>query len=103
MLPDRGTKIEAGTRILKMGPKKMGREPRPRQMRCSCWVRGTVRRDYPPNSTQAIWMAMVAMRMMMKRGLLKKFSKTLSSEDLSLRALISLKTCMRTKVLKKMQ
>jgi hypothetical protein len=80
--------MEAGMMILKIGPKKMGRDPKPRQMRCSCWVKGTVLRDCPPNSTQAIWIIIVAMRIIMNRGLLKKFSNTLISDDLSLRALI---------------
>jgi len=39
----------------------------------------------------------------LKRGLLKKLAKTLSSVSLSFLALISLKTCIRTKALKKMQ
>ena len=78
----------AGTSNLNKGAKNSGREPNPRQMRCSWVVRGTVLRECPPNSTQAIWMAMVATRMSKNKGLLKKLAKTLISLDLSFLALI---------------
>ena len=68
---------EAGMRILKAGAVKMGRHPSPRQIMCSLKLRGTVRKDCPPYSTQANWMTMVMMRMTKKRGLLKKLANTL--------------------------
>lgn len=85
---DRLLNIDEGIRSLKMTPKKRGSEPRPRQMRCSWRVSGTVLRDSPPNWMQAIWIAIVRTRMMKKSGLLKKFLKMLISEDFSLRELI---------------
>ena len=75
---ERELKIYEGMVSLKRGPKRTGRAPRPRQNMCSLKERGTVLRAWPPNSTQATWTATVTMRMMMKRGLLKKLAKTLS-------------------------
>ena len=65
--------MEEGMVSLNMGARRTGRAPRPRQRRCSFWERGTVLSDCPPNSTQASWTTMVMMRMIRKRGLLKKF------------------------------
>ena len=96
-------KSEVGTMSLKMGAKRMGSAPKTRHWMCSSVERGTVRRECPPYSTHTNWMARVRRRITKKRGLLKKLRKTLISLDLSFLALISLKTCSRTKVWKKRQ
>ena len=50
---ERGLKMDEGMVSLKMGARKTGRAPRPRQRRCSFCERGTVLRDCPPYSTHA--------------------------------------------------
>ena len=88
---DKKLKRLAGTSNLKKNPAKIERDPKPRQIKCSLWVNGTVFKDCPPNSIQSIWMATVMMRMIKKSGLLKKFLNTLSSVDFNFLALTSLK------------
>jgi hypothetical protein len=78
-------------------------DPRRRQRRFSLKLSSTVWRDFPPYLTMVSWMMMVATTITRKSLLLKKCSKTLYSLFFNLRALISLKTCNKTKTLKKME
>jgi len=100
---DKALKMDDGISILKKGANMTGRTPMARQIKCSSVVSGTVLSDYPPNSTQMYWTTMVNIIIMKKRGLLKKLAKTFSYDDFSLRAFISLKTCIKTNELKNIQ
>lgn len=43
-----------GIRSLKKNPAKIDKDPNPRQIKCSYWLKGTVFKDCPPNSIQSI-------------------------------------------------
>lgn len=77
------------------------REKMPIARQSKCWfrVRGLVLMGWPPYWTRRICTMIVEMMMPMKRKLLKKPANMLNSIFPNLRALISLKTCMKTKVL----
>ena len=63
--------------VLKTKPKNKELDPMTKHKKFSRALRGMVLTDYPPNSAREIWMKNVAIRITMKRGLLKKFLKTL--------------------------
>ena len=87
----------------KSKPESKELDPRSKQRRFSLKLSSTVLRDLPPYLTMVSWMMIVQTKITKKSLLLKKLSKTLYSSDLSFLALISLKTCKRTKTLKKME
>jgi hypothetical protein len=64
-------------------------------------LNGTVLIADPPNCIKVNWTTNVEMMMPKNNGLLKKFLKTLTSCCWSFLALIILKSCIRTKILKK--
>jgi hypothetical protein len=68
----------SGRMTLKARQERREVEPRSRQSRFSLKLSYTVFRDYPPYLTMVSCMMMVATRMIMKRVLLKKFSKVLN-------------------------
>lgn len=78
-------------------------EPKIIHKRFSLNESSTVFIDSPPYLTIVNWIIIVAIMMIKKSGLLKKFSKTLDYSGLSFLALISLKTWSKTNTLKKIQ
>ena len=86
---------------MKTKPKNKELDPITKHNTFSRKLKGIVFIASPPNLARDIWIKKVAIRMRMKRGLLKKFLKTLISCFSSFLALISLKSCKNTKTLKK--
>ena len=92
---------DPGISILKRNPAKIDKDPNPKHIRCSSFVNGTVLIASPPNSTHRYCTINVNNKIKMNKKLLKNPTNTFSSDDFSFLALISLKTCRRTKTLKK--
>ena len=92
-------KRRAGTHLTN-NPHTRDIAPAKMQNRCCYWVSPTQRTGRPPSSTRVTWITIVSATTKRKSQLLKKPLKMLNSRSPSFRALISLKTCIITKVWK---
>lgn len=89
-----------GSKAFTKSPTINERAPIPMQRQCYQRARGAHLTTIPPYSTRAHWTTMVKIRMSKKSKLLKKPAKTLYSFSPNFLELISLNTCMKTKLWK---